>query len=200
LKTRVCCFFFESCANLIIFLHLQIVWRWDVNQPHRDDEVICVISVDGTHCRIREPRGDPNANWFSHKSHGPGLNYEIGLDVYESKLVWISGPFRASENDLAIFKKADGLKSKMPPGKMAIGDRAYKDTKCSIRNPFDSADVKKFKRRVRGRHEGFNRRIKIFKVLSETFRNNIDKHQCAFEAVCVIVQYEMENGYPLFEV
>jgi hypothetical protein len=83
---------------------------------------------------------------------------------------------------------------------MAIGERAYKYPKCITRNPFDSADAKKIKRHVRGRHEVFNRRVKMFKVLSETFRHNIDKHKCAFEAVCVVVLYEMENGYPLFEV
>jgi hypothetical protein len=58
--------------------------------------------------------------------------------------------------------------------------------------------------RARARHESFNKRIKQFKVLSECFRHakgaNFKKHKIVFETICVIVQYEMENGHPLFDV
>ena len=164
---------------------------------------IFILSVDGVHCRVNEPRGQPSTGWFSHKSNGPGLVYELAIALNESKLVWMKGPFKPGENsDLQIFRKEDGLKAMIPVGKKAIGDRGYRGEqgKVSIRNPHDSAEVKAFKKRARARHETFNGRIKNFKVLEERFRHGVDKHQSVFEAVCVILQYEMENGHPLFDI
>jgi hypothetical protein len=102
--------------------------------------------------------------------------------------------------DLVNFKAPDGLKSKIPAGKKVIADRIYRDPVCSIRNPQDTPEVRKFKRRARARHETFNARIKSFKVLAEKFHHGAAKHKAVFEAVCVITQYQMENGHPLFDV
>ena len=55
-------------------------------------------------------------------------------------------------------------------------------------------------RRAHARHEAFNGRLKSFKVLAEKFRHGQEKHKSVFEAVCVIVQYDMENGRPLFDI
>ena len=60
--------------------------------------------------------------------------------------------------------------------------------------------VKSFKRRARARHETFNGRLKNFKILAERFRHGVPKHKAVFEAICVIVQYDMENGHPMFDV
>ena len=73
----------------------------------------------------------------------------------------------------------------------------------SIRNDLDSPELRKFKRRVRARHENFNARIKNFNVLNSAFRAKKDrfaKHKAAFEAVCVLVQFDMEFDSPLFSV
>ena len=84
---------------------------------------------------------------------------------------------------------------------MIITDRGYRGERwCSIRNELDSEEVKVFKRRARARHETFNKRIKNFGVMSERFRFGIHKHKMVFESIVVILQYEMENGHPLFEV
>jgi hypothetical protein len=48
--------------------------------------------------------------------------------------------------DLVNFKAPDGLKSKIPAGKKVIADRIYRDPVCSIRNPKDTPEVRKFKR------------------------------------------------------
>ena len=108
----------------------------------------------------------------------------------------------ASTHDITIFRQKDGLKSKIPTGKRAIGDSGYKGEPetVSVRNSLDSYAVKKFKSRARARHENFNGRIKNFKILDERFCHGIEKHQVVFEAVCVITQYELENGSPLFDV
>lgn len=64
----------------------------------------------------------------------------------------------------------------------------------STHNEFDSKEFAYFKERVKARHETFNQRLKNFDCLSTKFRHGIDNHKEAFEAVCVIVMYEIENG------
>jgi hypothetical protein len=103
--------------------------------------------------------------------------------------------------------KTSGLQAHLvAQGKQAIADSGYSGVRgggVSTPNRLDTAEVKEFKRRARARHENFNGRIKNFGILSQTFRhkiNRVEKHQTAFEAVCVIVQYQLENGSPLFEI
>ena len=59
---------------------------------------------------------------FSHKFNHGALKYEIAIDVYRSKVVWISGPHRAGLHDKTIFVEK-GLKDKIPLGKKVISDR-----------------------------------------------------------------------------
>ena len=158
--------------------------------------------MDGTHCRINEPRTQPSAGWYSKKYNKAGLSYELGIAIRSNKLVWINGPFPAGQNDLAIYRKPNGLKTKIPPGKLVVGDEGYmgEDEQVSTRNPFDSPELRNFKRRAKARHETFNGRIKNFKILDERFRHGVAKHQAVFEAVCVLVQYDMDNGHPMFDI
>jgi hypothetical protein len=167
-----------------------------------DDEIF-LLSVDGVHFRINEPRTEPSSKWCSHKHKSAGLNYELGISIYKSRLVWINGPFKAAVHDRTIFR-TEGLADKMPVGTKAIADRGYTGEECkeklSIRNRRDSDALRQFKKRVRARHENFNARIKVFKILEERFRHGVKRHQAIVEAVCVLVQYDMENGHPLFDV
>ena len=160
-----------------------------------------MISVDGVDCQMYEPCKMPSKDWWSKKFNGPGVTYELGILIYENQLVWISGPHRPrGGRDLEHFRAPNGLKSKIPQGKKVIADAIYKDPVCSIWNPLDTLEVWRFKQRTRAHHETFNGCIKNFQVLSGKFRHGIDKHKEVFEAVCVIIQYEMENGHPLFDV
>lgn len=93
--------------------------------------------------------------------------------------------------------------NKILRGKRAVADRAYRGEKkryTSVPNATDEEELRKFKARARMRQETFNARIKNFKVLDERFRHGFEKHKAVFEAVCVICQYQLENGSPLFEV
>lgn len=184
---------------------LQIKWLFDTE----DFDEIFILSVDGVHCKIMEPRTDPSTKWYSQKSNGAGLSYELGIAIHHNQLCWINGPFPAGTNDMAIFKQPDGLMTRMPQGKRAIADQGYvgEPWMLSTRNPLDSAPLKQFKSRAKGRHESFNSRLKWFNILSHEFRgkdspssNKLDKHKRVFGACCILVQYEMENGRPLFEV
>ena len=57
-----------------------------------EDGLVAYASVDGTDCRIREP-SPFNPKWYSHKFHGPGLRYEIGICIRTGHLVWVHGLF-----------------------------------------------------------------------------------------------------------
>jgi hypothetical protein len=88
------------------------------------------------------------------------------------------------------------LKNKIPAGRKVIADEGYRGESdiISTRNELDPRDIAEFKERVMSRHETFNQRLKNFDCLSTKFRHGVDKHKVAFEAVCAIVMYEIENG------
>ena len=181
----------------------KIVWIFDNNE---NLEETFIISVDGIHCRVQEPRLDPSSKWYSSKHHGAGLVYELGIAIWHNQLVWINGPFPCANNDWSVFKKKDGLKDKIPDGKKAVADKIYRydRNKVGADNDHDDPDVKKFKQRVKARHESANCRLKAFRILEDNFRTTgerrLGRHKAAMEACCVLVQYEMENNRPLFKV
>jgi DDE superfamily endonuclease len=189
----------------------KIKWMDQWNNPAHQGEII-IVSVDGVHCTIREPRQLPSSSWFSHKTHGPALSYEIAIAIHHNKVVHINGPFPAGVPDITIFRKDGGLKSKIPDGKCGTADRGYiGEPKLRTPNPRDTQPAKHFKKRSQARHETFNSRLKNFKILSTRFRHRHtpfgkapischDNHRAAFEAVCVLLQYDMENGHPLLPV
>jgi hypothetical protein len=123
-----------------------------------------------------------------------GVDYEIGLRVHKSQLAWINGPFPAATHDIEVFRR--GLKEKVPVGKRVIGDAGYtgEPDLISTQNDFDPREIAEFKERVLSRHETFNARIKNYNCLTTKFRHGVENHKVAFEAVCVIVMYEIDNG------
>ena len=167
---------------------------------------ILAINVDGTHCWIQEPQHPTlsmDSDYFSHKYGKAGLNYELEVSIFESRLVWMNGPFPAGSNDMKVFKKPEGLKAKLRVvGKRAIGDGGFSGHPKEINSPnaHDSLEVKTFKGRALKRHKKFNGYTKNFDCLKGRFRHSVDRFKCCFEAVCVICQYQMENGSPLYEV
>ena len=164
-----------------------------------------VMSVDGVHFVTYEPNHDQfpkDSSYFSYKHHAAGFNYEIGISLYESKLVWFNGPFKAGDfNDIKMFTDG-GLKDKLQSlKKMVIADHGYSGypTLVSTSNSQDSKEVSKFKVRARQRHEKYNGKLKEFECLDSRFRHT-GKLQACFEAVNVIVAYKMEMGEPLFDI
>lgn len=178
----------------------KIVWPADDFGPD-----IWVLTVDGTHCMIQEPAHpiwSQDRMYFSHKYGKAGVNYELGIALYESKLIWMNGPFRAGESDNRIFKRY-GLKAKLnATGKRGIGDGGYTGHPKLLSTPnyHDSEAVKLFKSRALKRHETFNGMTKNFDCLSGRFRHNQDKFALCFEAVCVICQYQCELTDPLYDI
>jgi len=172
--------------------------RWDVLDGAAE---IHLITDDGVHFRVGEPRNQPSTKWSS-KKHGKkaALTYEIALAIHHNQVVLTNGPHPAAAHDMTMFNSAEGAGPKLPAGKMAVTDRLYNGPQTARRNEFDTAEVKAFKKRARARQETFNGRIKVFNVLDTRFRHGIRKHKAVFEAICVIVQFDMETGRPLFYV
>lgn len=159
-----------------------------------------MLTVDGTHCPQEEPRPF-STKWSSHKLGGSaGLNYEIGLLLHKPQVAWVYGPTPPGQfNDLTVFRQK--LKAEIPPGKKVIADRGYigEPDVISTQNDFDPIELAEFKWRALARHESFNQRLKNFACLTTKFRHGKENHKIAFEAICAIVSYEMENGDALFD-
>jgi DDE superfamily endonuclease len=176
----------------------KIVWPDDWGAS------IWVLTVDGTHCWINEPKHpdwSQDRQYYSHKFAKAGINYELAIAIATQRLVWMAGPYKAGTNDVTIFKS--GLKLKLAEcGKKAIGDRGYTGhhEQVSTYNAHDSRNVKKFKSRALKRHETFNFMTKRFKCLDGRFRHGVDRFATCFEAVCVICQYQIEHDMPLYDV
>ncbi len=179
----------------------QIIWPTDLIDSL--EVPTALFTIDGVHCRIQEPSHENftrDPAHFSHKHKTAAYNYELVISVHSNQLVWMNGPFPAGGNDITVFKTR-GLKDRMSSNLHIIADNGYPGKpNLLIPNRDDSQAVKKFKSHARARHETFNCRIKVFKALSQTFRHNLKRHQSAFEAVCVLVQYQIECGSPLFDV
>jgi len=165
-----------------------------------------VMSVDGTHFRIEEPSGgevSKDPSYYSFKHHCAGFNYEIGLSLYESKIIWFSGPWEAGDwNDVKIFTTHGLAWLLTTHKKMAIADNGYRGypTICSTPNSHDDEDVARFKSRARCRQEALNGKLKHFECLSGRFRHSKQQLQACFEACAVVVQFKMDGGQPLYEV
>jgi cytochrome oxidase assembly protein ShyY1 len=103
-----------------------------------------------------------------------------------------------------LMLEASGLLDKLAKGKFPIVDRGYikeeNNDKLSWPNPHDDKLTNNYKIRARLRHETVNGRMAFFSILFHQFRHSIAKHKAAFEAIAVTVQYQMDNGHPLFAV
>jgi hypothetical protein len=171
-----------------------------------------LLSDDGVHFWTREmphPTLPYDEKYYSHKNKHAGVSYEIGVSLSESKIVWFSGPWPAGMGDSTIYTEK-GLEAKIPATCAGIADGGYPTKKKGIpvsanklinANSQDTEEVRRFKALARARHESLNKRLKRFRHLLDRFCHSpLDKHEPVFTAVCVIVQYQMDLGQPLFEI
>ena len=118
--------------------------------------------------------------------------------------MFIEGPFRGGKPDLDMFRESGLMDKLKQTGKVCIADRGFRSKLVEEKKHFslpdymDSKELHSFKTRARLRQETFNRRLKHFESLSETWRHGFIKHGIALRAVAVTVQYQMDNGSPIF--
>ena len=183
-------YFVEKIANL---QYTVIMWQ---NRFLGDIGNVCLVSVDGTDFRIYQWKPFWKG-WYSHKFKGPGLRYEVGLNIRTGQVVWIHGPFPCGEwPDLNIFRV--GLKQMLTGGGKVIADAGYEGEPDYVVLP--TGDMSLLANRVRRRHEHVNKRFKQFQILHRCFRHKVDKHQDVFCAVAVITEIALENGEPLYVI
>jgi hypothetical protein len=183
----------------------KIVWDDSLDSP---DTEVFAISVDGTDMRVWEKKHslmNVNKKQCSQKFKHGAVKYEIALSVFKPQCIHLIGPFRGGEHDLNIWRKE--LKAKLEANKKkCIVDRGYKSkfaaerNLCAYPDKMDSKELNNFKSRARLRHETFRGRLKFFNSLTHTFKHGFDKHRFVMEAVVVTVQYQMDNGSPIFAV
>jgi hypothetical protein len=183
-------------------------------------EEIHIISVDCVNFITQEFRLDPHTKWFDHKSHSAGLKYEFAISVWQSRCVWINGPYPAGLcHDKALFCGAksmddpsetwnrDSLLFQIPDGKKAIADSAYEGLpeKVTVKRPGHTANVFRFLDRAQNRQESYHCRLENYSILYHRFRHGkstedkMNLHKMAVDAVAVIVQYDMKY-HPLFQM
>lgn len=173
-------------------------------EDYTDEVVGFLLSIDGVHVPIEEPRPFSTI-WSSHKLGGSaGVNYELALLINRPQLAWVYGPLPPGKyNDISTFRrKLKALFEWLFPGKRIVGDKGYRGEKdiISTRNDYDPAEIAEWKDRVLARHETFNQSIKCFQCFTVKWRHGVENHGVAFRAVCAIVMYQIENDtFMLFD-
>jgi hypothetical protein len=161
------------------------------------------VSIDCTDVEIQEP-SPFHKRWYSHKFHGPGLRYEIGLSIDKGDIVWINGPFECgSWPDIRIFKFS--LKSFLGKNERVEADNGYLgEDPMTVKTPGGISTAVDGRRRertnIRARHETVNSRLKNFDILKQVYRHDLLDHADVFRAAIVLLQLSIENGEPLFQV
>ena len=170
-------------------------------------DTIYVYSVNGVHFHTRESRKTPTKRVYSHKFHGPGVAYKVGIAIFENCILWSKGPFQASTPDCTIFQQKDSgaFHPDMPQGKKGIADSGYKhlNEHIAIHREGHSKEMTNHINCVRACHENIYSRLKVFNILSDSFRGSWEKHdknKIFFEGCLVLVQYNIENGHPIMEI
>lgn len=186
---------------------LQVSLTQIVFERRKEDDVgnDCRIQVDALDCETTE-QGESFQAFYSFKSNGSALRYELGTNIRTGDCVWRNGPFPPGDwNDWAIFLHA--LKNLLDEDERAETDDGYIGgdpdvTKCPGGVRFNEDEGWTRTRSVaRSRGETLNHRLKSFKVLGGKFRHDIEKHGMCFRACLVLVQLSFDVGSrKLFEV
>ena len=96
-------------------------------------------------------------------------------------------------------------KSLYPRGK--VTSRGSGIDNVTITREGQSRELKQWLGRAKNRQESLHSRIKSFNILKQRFRHGrkgtddkLDLHRTCVEAVCVLVQYDMDCGNPVFDL
>ena len=172
--------------------------RWE-DRLVNDNGRACKISIDGTDFRTQEYDGfDPER--LSHKYNKAALRYEVGIAIKTGHIVHINGPFKAGAwSDLRIARNY--LHKILPKGEYYIADGGYKgDHVPSVLYEDVPEEEKRRFKKIRARHENVNGRFKEWRILSDAFRHEEEKHGLVFHAVAVLTQLEMETVRPIWRI
>ena len=89
---------------------------------------------------------------------------------------------------------------------VADGGYAGEPSKIVTKSRQHPKEMREWIGQVLARQETLHTRLKNFNILGQRFRHGkstshkMELHKMAVEAVCVIIQYDYENGHPPFDV
>ncbi len=154
------------------------------------------MSLDGTDFPI-ENKGGFNPEYYSHKFHGTGLRYEVGISIVSGLIAWVGGGFPCGAwSDLRVARES--FIHQLDPGERVIADRGYTDDIYFVTentHPQLSREIKL----ILARHETVNGRLKSFNILKQKYRHSIESHFQCFYVVATLVQLNLRSE-PLFKL
>ena len=179
------------------------------NRFSKDSGEDCTISVDAADFIIAEPAPyvvEVSKIWYSKKSNGPALRYELGVTIKTGDIVWLHGPFPCGQyNDCTIFNNS--LSTFLEENERVEADDGYRaadpgkvKSKSGLSSQYSSKEQLDVKNKVRARHETANKIIKQFSSLAAIFRHDLFKHSDFVHVSVVLTQICIEMGEPLFQV
>ncbi len=137
--------------------------------------------------------------WYSHKFKSAGLHWKVASSIRSGDICWINGPFPCGKYpDIKIF--CMGLMHELGPGEKVEADNGYRGQCDCVWLPHEGNASLHEKAVVRAWHEGVNKRLKQFAILTWTYCHDQTTHGAAFWAVAVVTQLAIENGQPLYDV
>jgi hypothetical protein len=174
------------------------VIMWENRFREWDGTTQCLICIDGTDIPIAEP-GDRNTIWWSHKSNGAGVRYEVATCILTGDIVWFRGPLPCNMSDREIFDLF--LSEKLIPGEGVEADNGYTG-RAQIFTPSvgKTRAAKKQKSQIRGQHENTNGLFKVFGAMKRWDNPNTAQHGVVARSVAVIVQLSFSVGEKLYDV
>ena len=155
--------------------------------------------MDCTDCKVQQKGRDFASHKFAQKL---GLRYEVAIGILTGEIKWLNGPFPCGKfPDITIFRSS--LMTFLDDFERVEADNGYEGDspfRCKIPKAVLSrpSEADAFQRRVQGRHETINARLKAYSILREMYRHDITQHGYVFRAVAVLVQLSIRNGDPLF--
>ena len=181
--------------------------------------------VDTVHITCPEMSCTPSSIWWSHKSNGPAVAFEVVTDSVSGQICWINGPEPPTMGDIKFLRGGDGGKKKgqwkkfvhtweksalyfhIPKNVKLVGDSAYAGQPDKVATTKDAHDrqTKELFARMKSLQETVFKRIKDFKIMrhfrhGSGTKDRLEKIKIAFEATAVLVEYDIEYEKPLFEV
>lgn len=171
------------------------------------DADVMGFSVDGVDFALWEIKHDEfphDRQSMSHKHKRCAAKYLFLLSAAFPKCLQILGPFKGGVGDNTILKESGILEKLKEAEKVCHVDRGFRikdkelEAVLSFPDKMDNKELHKFKSRVRLRQETFNSRLRFFRTLDETFEHGFEKHRLVVHAVAGTVQYQMDNGNPIF--
>lgn len=85
----------------------------------------------------------------------------------------------------------------LEPNERSMADNGYQDATHFLLPNNTNGKRHKY---IMSRHETINKRIKQFKVLSETFRHDLALHKLCFHAIINLTQLTIKYEEPLFPI